>query len=49
MLKKSLTSSDEILFPLFSKPKENLLDIIVIMTTLGTLVTTYLYAHFTKE
>ena len=44
MLKKSLTSTQEIDFPLFRDAKENLLDIVVIMTTLMTLVVTFVYA-----
>ena len=48
MLKKSLTSSDKIEFPLFSEWKDNLLDIIVIFTTLITLVATFLYGATNK-
>lgn len=43
MLKKSLTSTDTIVFPLFKDAGANLLDIVVIMTTLVTLVVTFIY------
>jgi Ca2+/Na+ antiporter len=48
MLKKSLTSSEEIKFALFSEAKENMLDIIVIMTALISLLVTFVYGHFNK-
>lgn len=48
MLKKSLTSPDEIRFPLFADAKENMLDILVIMTTLITLIVTFVYAIVNK-
>lgn len=46
MLKKSLTSPEEIAFPLFKDAKENMLDIVVIMTTFIALLVTFIYAIF---
>lgn len=48
MLKKSLTQTDEIEFPLFSDAKDNMLDIVVIFTALLTLVVTFVYGVVNK-
>lgn len=48
MLKKSLTSSDKIEFKLFADAKENMLDIVVVMTALVTLIVTFVYGVVNK-
>ena len=48
MLKKSLSQTEEIKFPLFADAKENMLDIVVIMTTFIALLVTFVYAIFNK-
>lgn len=46
MLKKSLTQKEEIPFPLFKDAKENMLDIVVIVTTFIALMVTFFYTIF---
>lgn len=48
MLKKSLISGKDIPFPLFKDAKENMLDIVVILTTFIALLVTFVYAIFNK-
>ena len=50
MLKKSLTlkEGEIIAFPLFSDAKDNMLDIVVVMTALVTLVVTFVYGIVNK-
>jgi len=50
MLKKSLTlkEGEIISFPLFSDAKDNMLDIVVVMTALVTLVVTFVYGIVNK-
>ena len=48
MLKKSLTEKDKIVFNLFSDPKDNMLDIVVIFTALVTLTVTFVYGICNK-
>jgi glycerol uptake facilitator-like aquaporin len=48
MLKKSLTETEEIAFPLFTDAKENMLDIVVIATTFVALLVTFFYAIANK-
>ena len=48
MLKKSLSEGKDIPFPLFKDAKENMLDIVVILTTFIALLVTFFYAIFNK-